>query len=372
MKKKGIAIIGLDHWYWAYGCAYCIAISPKAELIAICDVNEEKAKKMANVYGAKKYYKDYKKLLEDPEVDAVIITTSTDMHDEVAVAAATAGKDILVGKPISRTLQGADRIIKEAKKADIKLMAMAAGPSRGDRIKKLIDEGVIGKPCVIHSTLLAIPPLCEPGVDKRGWFADPYRAAGGGFIDHAIYAVGKLSWYFNSKVERVYSEMGKFIHKDSDIEDYGIAILRFENGAVATIESANTAPNRSHAGIMIIGTEGEIEEKRIGAISTISIWSKKDPYKERQSFEIHPPNLVYDRTYAEKSVPPSPGVEIYKPTVDEFIDYIVTGKEPLGKAEDARVALEVCLAAYLSVKTGEVIKLPLKNDVDVAAILKNL
>lgn len=368
MKKKGIAIIGLDHWYWAYGCAYSIAISPKVELIAICDTNEEKAKKMANVYGAKRYYKDYKELLEDREVDAVIITTTTDMHDEVAVAAAKAGKDILVGKPISRTLQGADLIIKEAEKAGIKLMAMAAGPSRGDRIKKLIDEGVIGKPCVIHSNLLAIPPLCEPGVDKPGWFADPHKASGGGFIDHAVYAVGKLRWYFNSEVKRVYSEMEKFIYKDWDVEDYGMATLKFENGAMATLESTFTAPSRSHGGMIIIGTEGEIEVKG----GMISIWSKKDPYKERQTFEMLPPNPVYDRTYAEIKVPIPPGVASYKPTADEFVNYIITGKEPLGKPQDARIALEVCLAAYESVKTGGVVKLPLKNEVDVATILKDL
>lgn len=229
MGKKGIVIIGLDHWYWAYGCAYSIAVSPKAELIAICDANEEKAKKMANIYGTKRYYKDYNKLLEDPEVDAVIITITTDMHDEVALAAATAGKDILLGKPISRTLQGASRITKEAERAGIKLMAMGAGFSRGDRIMKLIEEGAIGKPYVIHSNFLAIPPLCEPGVDKTGWFADPYEASGGGFIDHAIYAVGKIRRYFDSEVKRVYSEMGKFVYKDWDVEDHGIAILRFEN-----------------------------------------------------------------------------------------------------------------------------------------------
>jgi len=368
MKKKGIAIIGLDHWYWAYGCAYSVAINPKAELIAICDANKEKAKKMVNVYGAKRYYKDYNKLLEDPEVDAVIITTSTDMHDEVAVTAAKAGKDILVGKPISRTLQGADRIIKEAEKAGIKLMAMAVGPYRGDRVKKLIDEGVIGEPYVIHSSFLAIPPLCEPGIDKPGWFTDPHKASGGSFIDHAIYTVGKLRWYFNSEVKRVYSEMGKFVYKDLDVEDHGIAILRFENGAIATLEFTFTAPDRSHGGMMIIGTEGEIEIKG----GTISIWSKKDPYKERQTFEMLPPNPVYDRTYAEKSVPTPPGVASYKPTVDEFIDYIIIGKEPLGTPQDARISLEVCLATYESVKTGGVVGLPLKNEVDVAAILKNL
>ena len=368
MKKKGIGIIGLAHWYWAYGCAYSIAVSPIAELVAICDVAEEKAKKMARIYGASRYYKDYDELLKDPEVEAVVITTTTDMHDEVAVEAAREGKDILIGKPISRTLQGADRIIKEAEKASVKLMAIGAGPSREDRAKKLIDKGIIGKPYVIHSSLLAIPPLCEPGVDKPGWFVDPERAAGGGFIDHAIYAIGKLRWYFGSEVKRVYAEMGKFVYKNWGVEDHGLAILRFENGAIATLESTFTAPEKTHGRMMIIGTEGEIEIKG----GTISIWSKKDPYKERQSFEILPPNPVYDKTYAEIGVPTPPGIMNYKPTVDEFIDYIAIGKEPLGTPKDARISLEVCLAAYESVRTGEVVRLPLKSEVDVVNILREL
>jgi len=364
MKKKGIAIIGIDHWYWAYGCVYSIVVSPKAELIAICDTNEEKAKKMANIYGAKRYYKDYKELLEDSEVDAVIITTTTDMHDEVAVAAAKAGKDILVGKPISRTLQGADRIIKEAEKAGIKLMALGAGLSKGDRIKKLIDEGAIGKPYVIHSSVLSTVPLCEPGADKPGWFVDSHKTSGGGFIDHAIYAVGKLRGYFNSEVKRVYSEMGKFVYKNWDVEDHGIAILRFKNGAIATLEATFTAP-RPHGDMLIIGTEGEIETK--GDI--ISICSKKDPYKERQSFKILPSNR--DITFAKIKVPTPPGGK--RPIVDEFIDYIITGKKPLvGTPQDARISLEVCLAAYVSLKTAGVVELPLKNEVDIAAILRNL
>ena len=368
MEKKGIGIIGLAHWYWAYGCAYSIAMSPIAELAAICDIAEERARKMAEVYGAKRYYKNYEELLRDPEVEAVIITASTDMHDEVALAAARAGKDILIGKPISRTLQGAERTIKEVEKAGVKLMAMATGPSQGDRIKKLIDEGVIGKPYVVHSSLLATPPLCEPGLNKPGWFADPQKAPGGGFIDHAIYAVGKLRWYFASEVKRVYAEMGKFVYKDWEVEDHGMAILKFENGAIATLEATFTAPDRTHGGMMIIGTEGEIELKG----NMISIWSKKEPYKERQSFEMLPPNPVYDKIFAEVAIPTPPYVAGYKPTVDEFIDYITTGKEPMGTPEDAKISLEVCLAAYESVRIGGVVELPLKSEVDVATILKSL
>ena len=85
-------------------------------------------------------------------------------------------------------------------------------------IEVIIEEGAIGKSHVIHSNFLAIPPLCESGVDKSGWFADPYEASGVSFSDHAIYAVNKKRRYFDSEVKRVYFEMEKFVYKDWSVQ----------------------------------------------------------------------------------------------------------------------------------------------------------
>ena len=368
MAKKRIGIIGLEHWYWALGCAYGCALNPSAELAAVCDEREEMARKIARTYGAKRHYRDYRDLLKDPEVDAVVVTTSTDLHDEVAEAASKAGKDILVGKPISRTLRGADRIIASAKKAGVKLMAIAVGIGRGDRVKGLIDAGAIGRPYVVHSKALTIEPLRAPGVDEPGWFADPDRASGGGFIDHGCYAVGTCRYYFGSEVKSVYALMGKYLFRTWDVEDHGIALLHFQNGEIATLESTFTAPYGYHGGMLIIGTEGEIELRD----GKLSIWGKKEPYQERQVFDLQPPNPVFDTSYTEVPVPVPPSGPYFKATLDEFVDYLVTGTAPLGTPEDARKSLEACLAAYQSVATGAPVELPLREEVDVPYILRHL
>jgi len=368
MSRIGIGIIGLDHWYWALGCAYNIAINPNAELMAISDPDEEKAKKIARVYGAKTYYADYHDLLENPGVEAVIITTTTVMHPDVAIAAAEAKKDILVGKPIARTLKEADKIIDASRKANVKLMAMAAGPLPEDPVKKLIEEGAIGVPFAAHFSLLAIPPLREPGIDEPGWFVDPRKAAGGGFIDHAVYDIALLRSYFGSEVERIYAEMGKFIHKDYEVEDHGMALLKFRNGSVATVESSFTATTESHSRKVIMGTEGEIE---IGS-DFISIWGKKEPYRQKVIIKTTSPPPVFSRTYAEIPVPTPPFALVYKPMVDEFIACIKENRKPILTGEDARAVLEICLAAYESVRKGKSVNLPLEAEVDVPAILKNL
>jgi len=368
MPKIGIGIVGLDHWYWALGCAYSIAINPDAELIAIAHPNEEEVKRVSTIYGAKTYYTDYHGLLENPKIDGIVVTTTTRMHSSVAMAAAKAGKDILVGKPIARTLSEADQIIRASEKAGVRLMAMAAGPLPGDPVKKLIDEGAIGRPFAAHFSLLAIPPLRAPGINEPGWFTLPQEAAGGGFIDHAIYDIALLRGYFGSEVDRVYAEMGKFIHKMYEVEDHGIAILRFRDGSVATVESSFTAAVQSHGRRMVIGTEGEIEVER----SMISIWGKKEPYRQKTFIETAPSEPVFARTYVEIRVPTPPFALGYKPTIDEFVACIREDRDPAIRGKDARAVLEICLAAYESMKEEGPVKLPLEIQVDVPAILKNL
>jgi len=368
MTKIGFGVIGLDHWYWALGSAYNIAINPDAELIAISNSNEKEVKRISKIFGAKTYYTDYHKLLENPDVKAIIITTTTSLHSRVAVEAAKAGKDILVGKPIARTLKEADEIIMSAEKAGVKLMAMAAGPLPGDPLMNLINKGVIGKPFAANFSMYAIPPLRAPGIEEPGWFVDPYEAAGGGFVDHAVYDAALLRKYFNSGVERVYAEMDKFIHKEYKVEDYGVALLRFKNGSLATIESTFTAVIESHNRKIIIGTEGEIAVEKNG----IFIWSKKEPYRQRTFIENLAPNPVFSRTYVEKAVPVTPFAMGFKPTIDEFINCVKEDRKPALTGYDARALLEICLACYQSLKEGKPVKLPLKEEVDVPSILDTL
>lgn len=163
--------------------------------------------------------------------------------------------------------------------------------------------------------------------------------------------------------------MGKFIHKEYKVEDYGIATVKFKNGSIAVIESSFTAPTQSHRNTTVIGTDGEIELKDF---STLSIWSKKEPYKNRTSISLLPPPPVYSKSYIEIPVPTPPFAGAFKHTVDEFIGCIAEDREPLHTGEDGRAALEICLAAYESVRTGGPVRIPLKTEVDVPSILANL
>jgi predicted dehydrogenase len=374
-SKLGIAIIGLDHWYWALGCAYNISSNTNADLIAIADPNEEEVRRISQIYGAKEHSTDYHDILENPDVTGVVITSTTDQHATIAVDAAKAGKHILMGKPIARTLKEADKILSAAKKAGVKLFPMASGPLPDDYVLKLINNGRIGEPFAAHCSMLAIPPLRSPGVNEPGWFVDINKSPGGAFIDHAIYDIALLRHYMRNEVISVYAEMGKFKHKEYSVEDMGVAILRFRNGAIATVESSYSAITQSHSRKTIIGSEGELEVRRnmlSDGTSMISIWGKRERDGQRVLIENMPPEPVFTRNYVEKAVPMPPFAIAYRPTLDEFVNCIIEDRAPCSTGKDARMVLEICLAAYKSVETNRPVRIPLDDDVDVRLALQRV
>jgi len=370
-KSTGIGIIGFDHWYWAYSAAYSVMVNPKTRFVGIWDENEEEAKKLAARYKAENCYTDYHRLLENPEVDAVMIFTTTSQHSKIAIEAINQGKHVLVNKPIARTLKEADKMIEEASKANIKLMAIGAAQFMNDFPKHLLEEN-IGSPITIYYSLRAPVPRCKPHLSDPGWFVDPQKAAGGAFIDHACYMVGALRRYLNSEVESVYGQMDKLIHKGWDVEDFGVATLRFKNRVIAIVESTFTGQLGSPIRLVVTGTEGEAEILTMfGEERRITIWNSKGSYK-KQSFSIALPSYVQNRVYLEPSIAPPPGLSFFKPTIDEFIQCVFEDRDFTQTAEDARTNLEICLAAYESMRVGNSLKLPLGEEVDVPSILARL
>ena len=176
-----------------------------------------------------------------------------------------------------------------------------------------------------------------------------------------------LRKYFDSEVVSVYAEMSKFVLTDWDVEDYGIAFLRFQNGAVATVESTFGGTIQTVSSMVVTGTEGEIEQRG----GELIILGKNAPYQNPNIVQFLSENKVY-KTFEELSVPEPPYAAGYKPVIEDFIQRVTTGQEFLNTGEDARAGLEVCLAAYQSVATGAPVHLPLEGKVDVAAILAQL
>jgi predicted dehydrogenase len=120
MERVGFGVIGAG----LFGENHAVVYSrlPGVELVAVCDQNEERAREVAERYGARAYYTDYEKVLADPEITAVSIATPDFAHAEIALAAAQVGKHILCEKPLATTVEEAQAIVDAAARAGVKLM----------------------------------------------------------------------------------------------------------------------------------------------------------------------------------------------------------------------------------------------------------
>ncbi|HHW30572.1 MAG TPA: Gfo/Idh/MocA family oxidoreductase [Clostridiaceae bacterium] len=232
-----MGIIGAGVWAKTHCIAYQLA--PNAELVAICDIIPEKAKSLAEKYGAKRVYTDYKEMLKDPEIDAVAVVTPDYAHKEPVLDAAAAGKHILVEKPMATSLADAIEMHEAAKKYGVILM-----PDFHNRwnpcfvtAKESIADGSLGAPKYIfirHSNTKYVPFTMLNWSAKSSvlWFLGSHACDLARFI-------------MESNVKRVYTVSRKGVLQKAgiDIPDFFISILEFENGGVATIENSWILPD---------------------------------------------------------------------------------------------------------------------------------
>jgi len=322
--------------------------NPMARLIAVCDINKERAKKVAEAFEAESWYIDYKELLKRDDIDAVSICTPNHLHCEQAVAAAEAGKHILLEKPMALTLRECDEIINACKKSGVKLMI--GTNSKFDpvyqRVKTLIDQALIGKILIIkHHMAHSGPYKIWPAASD--WFFDKDKVGGGCLMDLGSHAFDLLRWLAGD-VTSVMAIGGAFIKKDKKMEDNALVLLTFKEGMLGEADFSWTYKGGYEVTTEIIGTEGAIfvETPR----SPITMYSEKIPSEVLKESKI---NVRVPMSLSEM-------MASTKRKIDHFIECIAEDKEPIVTGEDGRAAVEIILAAYESMKTGKRIHLPLK------------
>src|SRR5699024_842938 len=248
----------------------------EVELVAVCDLNEQRAKKKAEKYVATKYFTNYNDLLALPEIDAVSICTWNNTHAEISIAALNAGKHVLVEKPLCKTVEEAYKIEEATKKSDSKVLQVGLVRRHGTNakvLKKFIDAGDLGK--IYYAKASYIRALGNPG----GWFSDKSRSGGGPLIDLGVHVID-LSWYLMGKPKvtsvsgNTYNRLGnrshienKSFYKAADydpnqntVEDMANAIIRFENGASLMIDASFTLHAKADSGeLKVFGEKGGAE-----------------------------------------------------------------------------------------------------------------
>jgi len=314
--------------------------NPSAELVAVCDRHEERAKKAVEANFAKEYYLDYEKMLERADIEAVIITTPHMTHAAMAIEALKAGKHVLVEKPLASSFAEADRIVKEAKRAKTKLMALPA-PSpcmeSFNKVKELVDGEYLGKICFAKSR------LAHSGPGHAKWY---YQKGGGAAVDLGIYPITKITGLLGP-AKKVQAFFGTAIPErvsagekiKVEVEDNVLISLDFGEGALASVEANYVTILEMEKGSHseIYGTKGVVFLDRRD--QNLSFYSRIELYAGMEGW--------IEKTFPAKE---------YR-VVDSFVDSIIHDKKPPYTGEQQRHIIEILEAAKESAENGKSIKL---------------
>jgi predicted dehydrogenase len=254
MEKVRFGLIGTGTWGNVHAETY--STHHRTSLAAVCDVDEARARKAADLWGAGRVYTDYREMLRNPDIDAVAVVTPDFAHREPIVEAARAGKHIIVEKPLATTRQDLDQIAEAVTKAGVKFMVdfhcrwcPPLVVARND-----IENGVIGELVSAYVRLnntLFVPlkMLSWSGKSSILWFLGSHT-------------VDALRFLLGDEVTRVYSvsRSGVLRGKGIDVPDIYQTILEFAGGPVATIENhwimPDTSPSYNDFKVSVVGSKG--------------------------------------------------------------------------------------------------------------------
>src|SRR5690625_6793155 len=225
------------------------------ELVAFCDLSEERLKEKGARYDVDQLYTDYQELLANDSIDAVSICTWNDTHAEIAIAALEAGKHVLLEKPLSMTVEEAEAV-EEAVKRSGKVLQVGFVRRHADNariLKEFIDADELGE--IYYAKASILRRLGNPG----GWFSDISKSGGGPLIELGVRMID-ISWYVMGRPRPVsvsgntYKKLGNRSHIENlsfyqaadyaptlnDVEDLANALIRFENGASLYVDVSFT------------------------------------------------------------------------------------------------------------------------------------
>ena len=355
MKRYGIGIVGcgmISEYH-----ARAIAELPNARLAAVSSRREENARKLAAPYKAP-WHKDYEELIKRDDVDIVSICTPSGAHLAPAVAAAEAGKHVIVEKPLEVTLERCDAIIQAC--AENKVQLCAVFPSRfqdvNQALKQAIDKGRFGRIALadVYNKWWRTQQYYDSGGSpgRASWRGTWKLDGGGALMNQAIHATDLLQW-FMGPVDSIAAFTDLLCHDRIEVEDTAVAALRFKNGAVGTIEAATSVWPGFSRRIEIHGCKGSVKLES----ENVEVWQFADELPEDAPFR---------EKYGKKSGlsggaadPRAITHEYHRRQFEDFISAIDAGREPLVHGREGRKAVEIILAIYESNATHRFVKLPL-------------
>ena len=318
------------------------AAHPQAKLWGYYDLNQDRAKELAEQYGGK-VYPSWQDLLADPDIHAVSVCAANNAHAEITIAALDAGKHVLCEKPMATTLEECEAMVAAAKKSGKYLMIghnqrLAKAHARA---RKLVEEGAIGNIVTFRTTFGHGGPetwSVDPG--KATWFFDKKKAAMGAMADLGIHKTDLIQFLTGQKVVETTAVVTTLDKKGPDggligVDDNAVCIYRMSGGAVGTMTASWTYYGAEDNSTILYGTRG-----------IMRVYD--DPAYSIKITTAAGEHILYDIDQIQTN-----DNQTKSGVIDLFMDSLVNGTPPEISGEEALSAMRAVFASIRSAETGE-------------------
>jgi len=330
MVKTGMLSFAHVH---ANGYAKQVTENERAQLVAVWDHVESRGKNAAEEYEAP-FYADLDEIL-GLDIDAVVVNVETNLHPEVMIAAARAGKHIFTEKALAITVEECDRIIEAVDRAGVKFMISLPSRCRKELLlaRKAVDDGLLGDITFGRGRVAHCASLDKWFSGGSAWFVDAEQAGGGALFDLGCHRMDVIRWMMGEP-KKVTAIINNF-SPNYAIDDNSATLIEFANKGIGVVDVAfvhRSGPNPFE----LFGTEGSI------------------------TIGDGPPALTTTRLSDDEiEAYIASGPEDLPPPMQQWIDAIEDGTEMTIDIQDGRNLTELLQAAYMSAEQDRTIELPL-------------
>ena len=329
------------------------AVNNQLEISDVCDVVPEHMEALLAKHELQNdmsilRYTDYRSMIQEVKPDLVSIATESGIHAEIALFCIDHGVHVIIEKPMAMSISDANEIIRRSEEKHVKVSACHQNRFNiaVQEMRHALETGRFGR--LSHGSIHVRWNRNQGYYDQAPW-RGTWAQDGGALMNQCIHGIDLLRWTFGGEIEEVYGQTRQQFHDYLEAEDVGMAVVKFKNGAIATIEgTTNVYPKNLEETLYIFGEKGTV---KIGGTSTnnIDVWDFADESEaDTKNKGLHEETSnVYGNGHTSLFA--------------DMIDAIQNDRKPYVDAYAGRDALELVLAIYKSQKEGHAVKLPLEN-----------
>lgn len=317
--------------------------NPSLELVAVCDIVQERAEEAGNKWNVTSYV-SYEEMLNRADIELISLCTPSGLHPQQAVMAAEKKIHVITEKPMAISLKDANKMIQACDDNGVNLFVVKQNRlnSTLQLVKRAVDKNRFGKIYMVSVNVFWQRP--QSYYDAAPW-RGTWELDGGAFMNQASHYVDMMEWLIGD-VDKV-TAMTDTMARDIEAEDTGSAILRFKNGAIGNMNvTMLTYPKNLAGNLTILGEKGTVI---VGgtSVNTIEKWEFSDSDEDDV--------LATNVSYTPPSVYGFGHIGYYQ----NVVDVLIHGSKPGTDGNEGKKSLEVILAIYQSAKEHREITLPL-------------